>query len=97
MLELARGCAELLGLPLAPSPPTSTVGRTRARIPDSRSPEGAAAAELFAGTEGLLLDRVFTAKAAGVLIEMLRDGVDGPVVFVHTGGTATILDEEADA
>jgi D-cysteine desulfhydrase len=63
----------------------------------SESQQGAAAAELFARTEGLLLDRVFTAKAAGAMIEMLREGVDGPVVFLHTGGAATILDEGMDA
>ena len=42
------------------------------------------------------MDPVFTAKAAGVLVDMIRGGEDGPVVFVHTGGTATILDEEAN-
>lgn len=96
VFELARGCAEILGLPSAEPADVEVVD---ARGPGYRSgsPEGAAAAELFARTEGLLLDRVFTAKAAGAMIEMLRDGVEGPVVFVHTGGAATILDEEAEA
>lgn len=96
VLELARGCAELLGI--SPATPADVEVRD-ARGPGygRPSPRGAEAAELFARTEGLLLDRVFTAKAAGLLIDMIRDGEDGPVVFVHTGGTGTILDEETDA
>jgi D-cysteine desulfhydrase len=96
VFELARGCAEILGLPSA-EPADVEVRDARGPGYRSGSPEGAAAAELFARTEGLLLDRVFTAKAAGAMIEMLRDGVEGPVVFLHTGGAATILDEEAEA
>lgn len=92
VLELARGCADLIGLPHAEP---SDVEVRDARGPGYRSPSerGVETARLFAETEGLLLDSVFTAKAAGVLVDMIRAGTDGPVVFVHTGGTATILDE----
>lgn len=96
VLELAQGCAAILGLPPA-GPPDVQVRDARGPGYRSESQQGAAAAELFARTEGLLLDRVFTAKAAGAMIEMLREGVDGPVVFLHTGGAATILDEGMDA
>jgi D-cysteine desulfhydrase len=96
VLELARGCTELLGL--RPAEPSDVEVRD-ARGPGYRTPsdQGLRAARLFAETEGLLLDSVFTAKAAGVLIDMIREGADRPVVFVHTGGTATILDQEAVA
>ena len=96
VLELARGCARLLGLPPAEH---SDVEVRDARGPGYRGPSGRGidAARLFAGTEGLLLDSVFTAKAGAALIDVIREGVDGPMVFVHTGGTATILDEGAEA
>ncbi len=95
VLELASGCAELLGLP-PPSPAVVEVRDARGPGYGRRSPEGAEASELFARTEGLLLDRTFTAKAAAVLIDLIRAGDDGPFVFIHTGGVATILDEETE-
>jgi 1-aminocyclopropane-1-carboxylate deaminase/D-cysteine desulfhydrase-like pyridoxal-dependent ACC family enzyme len=53
-----------------------------------------AALELFARTEGLILDPVYTAKAAAGLVDMCRDGriaPGGTVVFVHTGGTPALF------
>jgi D-cysteine desulfhydrase len=50
------------------------------------SPEGSAAMELVASTEGLLLDPVFTAKAMAALRDMAGTIDPGPVVFLHTGG-----------
>ncbi|MGI6366510.1 MAG: D-cysteine desulfhydrase family protein [Bacillota bacterium] len=46
------------------------------------------ALKLFAHTEGLLLDSVYTAKAAAGMIADIRRGTwqKGPVVFIHTGG-----------
>ena len=96
MLELARGCTRLLGLP-STDPSDVEVRDARGRGYRSPSARGIEAARLFAETEGLLLDSVFTAKAGGVFIDVIREGVDGPMVFVHTGGTATILDEGAEA
>ncbi|MGH2540762.1 MAG: 1-aminocyclopropane-1-carboxylate deaminase/D-cysteine desulfhydrase [Actinomycetota bacterium] len=95
VLDLARGCAEILDLPAATP---SDVEVRDARGPGYRTPSepGIEAARLFARTEGLLLDGVFTAKAAAVLMDAIREGVDGPVVFVHTGGIATIIDEEGE-
>lgn len=56
------------------------------------SPEGDEAAVLAARTEGLLLDPVFTAKAMAALVAEARAGrLEGPVVFLHTGGTPAAL------
>ncbi len=51
------------------------------------------AVQLFARTEGLLLDPVYTGKAAAGLIDGVRAGRFAPderVVFVHTGGAAAL-------
>ena len=53
------------------------------------SPAGDSAADLAARTEGLFLDAVFTAKAMAILV---ADPGDGPVVFLHTGGTGALAD-----
>ncbi|MEZ5279114.1 MAG: D-cysteine desulfhydrase [Acidimicrobiales bacterium] len=47
------------------------------------------AIELFARTEGILLDPVYTGKGAAGLIDLVRQGwfdSHGDVVFLHTGG-----------
>lgn len=94
--ELSAGAADLLDGP-APTP-------ERVEIVDARGPgygeasdRGRAAARVAADTEGLLLDRVFTAKAMGALVEMIERGVDGPVVFVHTGGEVEAIEELSHA
>ena len=51
------------------------------------------AVRLFARTEAILLDPVYTGKAAAGLIAMVRDGTlrDGQrVLFVHTGGSPAL-------
>jgi D-cysteine desulfhydrase family pyridoxal phosphate-dependent enzyme len=57
--------------------------------------EGARAAlRLVAGTEGIILDPVYSAKAMAGLIDHARTGRIGPgqtVVFVHTGGTPALF------
>lgn len=58
------------------------------------SDEGNEAVRLFAQTEGLILDPIYTGKAAAGLIRHVRDGMftpDDVVVFVHTGGTPAIF------
>lgn len=61
------------------------------------SPEGAAATALVARTEGVLLDPVFAAKAMAGLIDACRGGhVEGPVVFLVTGGAPTLFTDSAD-
>ena len=55
--------------------------------------EMTAAIQLFARTEGILLDPVYTGKTAAGLIDLAREGVfgrDSNVVFVHTGGSPAL-------
>ena len=48
---------------------------------------------LFATTEGLLLDPIYSGKAAAALVAYAREGrlPDGPIVFVHTGGVPALF------
>jgi L-cysteate sulfo-lyase len=58
------------------------------------TPEAAAAIELFLRREGLVLDRVYTGKAAAGLLDYARTGRFEPgkaVVFLHTGGSAELF------
>jgi L-cysteate sulfo-lyase len=51
------------------------------------------AIELFARTEGVLLDPVYTGRAAAGLIDLIRKGVIGrgeTLLFWHTGGTPAL-------
>jgi D-cysteine desulfhydrase len=84
-LELARACAVLLG---GPSPSGELIEIVDARGPGYGAPsaEGRRAAQLAARTEGLFLDPTFTAKAMAVVLALLREGLGGPAVFIHTGG-----------
>jgi D-cysteine desulfhydrase len=53
----------------------------------------AAVIQLFARTEGILLDPVYTGKAAAGLISLVREGAfaaDRNVLFVHTGGSPAL-------
>lgn len=55
-------------------------------IPDSRTMQ---AIELFARTEGILLDPVYSGKGAAGLIDLIHRGhfsKDDNIVFIHTGG-----------
>jgi len=56
--------------------------------------ESRAAAQLFAETEGILLDPVYVSKAAAGLLAYCREGRFKPtdrVLFWHTGGVLTLL------
>ena len=56
--------------------------------------EAREALHLFATCEGLLLDPVYTGKAAAALVSYARGGrlpSDGPVVFMHTGGVPALF------
>lgn len=58
------------------------------------TPESRAALELFARTEGILLDPVYTAKAAAALVAWTRAGRFEPhdtVIFWHTGGQPALF------
>jgi L-cysteate sulfo-lyase len=52
------------------------------------------AQKLFAEKEGIILDPVYTAKAAGAMIDLIRRGVyhkKQNVVLIHTGGVPTVF------
>lgn len=58
------------------------------------APDTLEAIRLFARTEAILLDPVYTGKAAAGLIALVRAGrfaADGNVVFVHTGGAQALF------
>lgn len=58
---------------------------------------GLEAIRLLARTEGILLDPVYTAKAAAALIDGVRSGRfgdAGDVLFVHTGGAPALFAHE---
>jgi len=60
-------------------------------IPSEASVE---ATRLFARTEGVILDPVYTGKAAAGMIAHIREGRyarDDTLVFVHTGGTPAVF------
>ena len=55
------------------------------------------AIRLFARLEGLLLDPVYTGRAAAGLIDLIRNGYFKPeedVLFWHTGGTPALFSEK---
>ncbi len=57
------------------------------------------AMRLLAGTEGIILDPVYSAKAMAGLIDHVRTGrIDKgqKVVFLHTGGTPALFAYAAD-
>jgi D-cysteine desulfhydrase family pyridoxal phosphate-dependent enzyme len=54
------------------------------------------AVRLFARTEGLLLDPVYTGRAAGGLLDLIHRGYFSPdqtILFWHTGGTPALFAE----
>jgi 1-aminocyclopropane-1-carboxylate deaminase/D-cysteine desulfhydrase-like pyridoxal-dependent ACC family enzyme len=58
------------------------------------SEAGNEAVQLFGRTEGIVLDPIYTGKAAAGMIAHIREGRYGPddvVVFVHTGGTPAVF------
>lgn len=62
------------------------------------TPEMVEAVRLFAATEGVLLDPVYTGKAAAGLIGLIRSGEiarDERVLFLHTGGSPVIYAAQA--
>jgi len=88
---IARGAADLAGVPAQDGPPTVVDGHIGPGY-GLRSAEGDEAAKLVARTEGVFLDPIFAAKAmAGLLAAVRRGEVAGPVVFLVTGGAPTLF------
>jgi D-cysteine desulfhydrase/L-cysteate sulfo-lyase len=97
--EIANETAAMLGLDLRVSPADIVndmgfVGEGYG-VP---SPDGVEATRLFARMEGIVLDPVYTGKAAAGMIAHIRAGRfthEDAVVFVHTGGTPAIFTWDA--
>jgi D-cysteine desulfhydrase/L-cysteate sulfo-lyase len=93
--DIANQTAELLGLDFRVSP-TEIVNDDRFVGPGYGIPTEAAveATRLFARTEGVILDPIYTGKAAAGMIAHVREGrykPDDVLVFVHTGGMPAIF------
>ncbi|KON90029.1 cytochrome C biogenesis protein CcmE [Sporosarcina globispora] len=57
------------------------------------TPEMVEAVKLMARTEGILLDPVYTGKAAAGLIDLIQKGIfkkDDNILFVHSGGASSL-------
>ena len=90
--ELALSTANTLGMQLDE---TKIIVDDRFIGPGYATPseEGTKATKLFATLEGILLDQVYTGKAAAALLHYAADGAfegDG-VLFIHTGGNAGLF------
>jgi len=93
--RVANEGAELLGVDLRFTPDEMIVHDEYVgpgyAIPTSASSE---AVRLFARTEGVVVDPVYTAKAAAGMVDHIRQGrirKDQTVVFLHTGGTPALF------
>ncbi len=93
--QTANATAAMLGLPVTVSPEEieatmEYIGRGYG-IPTA---EGMDAILAFARREGILLDPVYTAKAAAGMIDHIQKGIvprGATVIFVHTGGQPALF------
>ncbi|MGF1664935.1 MAG: 1-aminocyclopropane-1-carboxylate deaminase/D-cysteine desulfhydrase [Acidimicrobiia bacterium] len=92
---IARGTLELYGASAAPHPDWEVLGGQLGRDPaaERRVEE---AARLVARTEGVFLDPEFAAPAMAELVARAAE-VEGPVLFLVSGGGPTLLTEGAFA
>ncbi len=94
ILGLARATAELAGARSLPTADDVVVLDDYVGAGYSLPTDGMIeAVKLFARHEGVLLDPVYTGKAAAGLIDMVRRGAFGRlenVVFLHTGGSPAL-------
>lgn len=93
--DLAEQTAVLIGeaIPFSPEEVTVNANYIGEGYGIMGTPEQEAI-ELFARTEGLLLDPVYTGRAAAGLIDLIRQGffdVEDSVLFWHTGGTPALF------
>jgi D-cysteine desulfhydrase len=89
--SLAAAAADLLALPYGDAD-VSVIDGYLGPGYGKPSPEGEHATRLVARTEGVFLDPVFGAKAMAALIDAASQGrVEGPVVFLVTGGAPTLF------
>lgn len=93
-LEIARDGAELLGWQGQMLDNLTALDDQVGEGYGVPTPAGLEALELFARTEGLVLDPTYTAKAAAALVAWTRAGkfsAGDRVVFLHTGGHPGLL------
>ncbi len=89
---LASGAADLLGIQGPPAAAVEVVDGWIGPGYGIASDEGRCAANLVAGTEAVILDPVFGAKAMAALLAYARAGTqDGPTIFLVTGGAPTLF------
>ncbi|MFQ5629065.1 MAG: pyridoxal-phosphate dependent enzyme [bacterium] len=89
--ELAWSTAQMIG---------ASIDRTKIIVDDNfvgpgyaqASKEGENAVKLFARLEGILLDSVYTGKAAAALLHYAENSrfKNGNILFIHTGGNAGV-------
>lgn len=87
--DIHNGAARLLGVPHCIQPEQVCIDATPSGTGYGiATPQALEALALFARLEGILLDSVYTAKAAAGMIADIRRGrwKDEAVVFLHTGG-----------
>lgn len=94
-LEIARATAKTLGIEV-PLTVEDIVNHAGFVGPGYGKPSEASieAVKLFARTEGLILDPIYSGKCAAGLLAHIREGRFKPteaVVFVHTGGTPAVF------
>ena len=94
VLRLAADTAEALGLPAPTASAVEALGDWVGPGYSLPTDEMIEAVKLFARTEGILLDPVYTGKAAAGLLGLIRQGrfsKTDRVLFVHTGGAPSLF------
>lgn len=92
--ELVNGAAEILGADVHVEPKDIDILRYYGAGYAQPSKEGLEAITLMAQQEGLILDPVYTGKAFAGLMYLIRTGKIGEnetVLFLHSGGTASLF------
>jgi D-cysteine desulfhydrase/L-cysteate sulfo-lyase len=93
--QIANEAAAALGLDLTIDP--QEIVNSDAYVGEGYgkpSPEGNEAVRLFARTEGIVLDPIYTGKCAAAMVADVRAGRwtrDQSIVFVHTGGAPAVF------
>jgi D-cysteine desulfhydrase len=93
--DIARGTLDLYGASNAPEPDWEVLGGQLQRNPDAQR-RVEEAARLVARTEGVFLDPEFAAPAMAELVARRKE-VEGPVLFLVSGGGPTLMTEGAFA
>jgi D-cysteine desulfhydrase len=95
---LAAGASDLIGAPRADRDDVVVVDGYLGPGYGRPSPEGDRATRLVARTEGVFVDPVFGAKAMAALVDAAAaHRVEGPVVFLVTGGAPTLFSRQGIA